>query len=125
MDLLLQTKIYNILAGLADDSGHYVVHSRYYFFGQQMYSCEPLHLSKDTVKEIELTENGIQCRMKLDSDIGSSNFPIMIPFVNIERIVRLNEHMEKSQSMVWKRNVCCKGAKNKTCPSFMASHYEY
>lgn len=125
MDLLLQTKIYNILADLTDDSTHYVVHSRYYFFGQQMHSCEPLHFSKGTIKEVALTEKGIQCRMMLDSDVDGNNFPIVIPFNNIEKIVRMDEQMEESQSLEWKRFACCKGPKNTPCHSFAAVHYDY
>ncbi len=59
-----------------------------------MGTYEPVYISRQTVREIFLTETGIRCQMMLDAhDDGSSS--IFIPFDGIGRIVRIKEAVDR------------------------------
>jgi hypothetical protein len=102
MNLNLQIIIYNILENLSDASAHYVIFSRYFFFGQQMHSTEPVHLNKDTVREVSLQEDGIECRMMLDAN--DAVFSIVIPFESIDKIVKVYQSKQNVHTLFWRQN---------------------
>ena len=95
VDLFIQTSIYEVISTLPDTSIYHVIYAKYYFLGVQMSTYEPVYISRQTVREIFLAENGIQCQMMLDAHENGSSSSIFIPFDGVERIFRVNQAVDR------------------------------
>lgn len=115
MDLYLHTIIYQIIADLENASVHYIIYARYFFFGQQMYGYEPVHINKNSVKVISLRPDSLGCSMMLDADSSEEAFSIVIPFDFIGKISRIFKAAGEIEQTVFRKG---KSQETDSLPAF-------
>lgn len=115
MDLYLHTIIYQIIADLENASVHYIIYARYFFFGQQMYCYEPVHINRNSVKDISLHPDSLGCRMMLDAGNSEDAFSIVIPFDFIGKISRIFKAADEIEQTVFRKG---KSLETDSLPAF-------
>lgn len=103
IDLFLQTIIYKAIEDLSDASVHYLIHARYFFYDIQMNDYEPFHLNKNSVKRIELLNDGFKCKMMLDGQDNDDIFSIVIPFHLIRSVSRFYRSEFKNEEKLFSK----------------------
>ena len=88
VDLNLLAIINQIISDLSDRSKHYLVLANYYFYHDKLTNFAPVYFNNDAIDDIQLTEDGLRCKLVFYKEDTDDRFTIRIPYDQIGRITK-------------------------------------
>ena len=91
VDLNLLAIINQIISDLSDRSKHYLVLANYYFYHDKLTNFAPVYFNNDAIDDIQLTEDGLRCKLVFYKEDTDDRFTIRIPYNQIGKITKCED----------------------------------
>jgi len=90
VDLNLLAIINQVISDLDDPSAHYLVIANYYFYHDKLTNFAPVYFNYEAIDEVQLTEDGLKCKLVFHVEDPGNRFNIRIPYNQIGKISKFN-----------------------------------